>query len=90
MGKIYILCAAVMYKTQVVPGRRHKNCDQVISFLIEKPYESDRSSQGFITNFGKFVDRKEAYKIAYAADQIIGPNKGCPDNEIGLTSEDLY
>ena len=42
--------------------------------------------QGFITNKGRFVDRKEAYKIAYAAGQIDSSNGA--DNE--LFSEDLY
>lgn len=46
--------------------------------------------QGFLTNTNRFVGRREAYMIAYEANQIIGPNKGCPTNEIGLTSEDLY
>ena len=46
--------------------------------------------QGFLTNTDRFVDRKEAYKIAFEADQINGPNKGRSENSIGLTSEDLY
>jgi hypothetical protein len=46
--------------------------------------------QGFLTSENRFVDRKEAYTIAFNADQIIGPNRGDPENSIGLTSEDLY
>lgn len=46
--------------------------------------------QGFLTNTNRFVTRKEAYKIAFEANQIIGPNKGRSENSIGLTSEDLY
>ncbi len=46
--------------------------------------------QGFLTNINRFVGRKEAYRIAFKADQIHGPNKGQSENSIGLTSEDLY
>ncbi|MCC6818622.1 MAG: hypothetical protein IT245_07015 [Bacteroidia bacterium] len=46
--------------------------------------------KGFLTSENRFVDRKEAYTIAFNANQIIGPNKGIPTNDIGLTSEDLY
>jgi hypothetical protein len=46
--------------------------------------------QGFLTNTDRFVNRKEAYKIAFEADQIIGQNKGYSENAIGLCSEDLY
>ena len=42
--------------------------------------------QGFITNKGRFVDRKEAFKIALAAGQI--DESAGVDRE--LFSEDLY
>jgi len=42
------------------------------------------------TNKNRFVNRKEAYQIAFNANQIIVPNKGYPINSIGLTSEYLY
>lgn len=43
--------------------------------------------QGFVTSQNRFVDRKEAYEIALAADQLIGP----PLGEQGfLYSEDIY
>lgn len=80
----------------VVCGRRHHNCINIFALIVGFPYD-DRGNeihktevQGFLTNSNRFVDRQEAYKIAFAADQIIGPNKGCPENSIGLTSEDLY
>jgi hypothetical protein len=46
--------------------------------------------QGFLTDKNRFVDRQEAYKIAFEQNQIIGPNKGYETNCVGLTSEDLY
>jgi len=47
-------------------------------------------TQGFLTNKNRFVNRKEAYDIAYKADQIVGPNSNRANNDIELTSEDLY
>lgn len=44
--------------------------------------------QGFLTNKGRFVDRKEAMKIAKAQNQVIRLS-GSPNSDI-LFSEDLY
>ncbi len=80
----------------VVCGRRHHNCIGIFARIVGFPYNerafviANTEVQGFLTNTNRFVDRKEAYKIAFEADQIIGPNKGQSENSIGLTSEDLY
>lgn len=80
----------------VICGRRHHNCITVFAQIVGFPYSSEAhiirqtEVQGFLTNTNRFVTRKEAYKIAFEADQIVGPNKGYPENSIGLTSEDLY
>jgi hypothetical protein len=77
-------------------GRRHCNCIQTFAQIVGFPYSETSLEimkteiQGFLTTKNRFVDRKEAYKIAFEADQIIGPNKGYSENSIGLTSEDLY
>jgi len=42
--------------------------------------------QGFLTNTGRFVDRKEAFDIALNAGQITEENGYCKE----LFSEDLY
>lgn len=52
----------------------------------EKDITRCKLTQGFITNKGVFVNRKEAYKIALNAGQIDGSNG--VDGE--LFSEDLY
>lgn len=113
VDKEYILCAAIHYVTGekfrnqptniiggvVVCGRRHHNCFTILAMLFPaKPYLNNHV-QGFITNTDRFVDRKEAYKIAMAAKQIkprtvdIELNEWFKlsekDSEI-LTSEDLY
>lgn len=80
----------------IVCGRRHHNCINTFTQIVGFPYTKEGQSlhkteiQGFLTNTNRFVTRKEAYKIAFAANQIIGPNKGYSENSIGLTSEDLY
>lgn len=80
----------------VTCGRRHHNCIGTFAQIVGFPYNEKALKimrteiQGFLTNTNRFVNRKEAYKIAFEADQIIGPNKGYSENEIGLTSEDLY
>ena len=75
----------------VFGGWRHSNCIyQKVAITGLRDAESGENIQGFLTNKNRFVDRQEAYKIAFEMDQIIGPNKGRPTNEIGLTSEDLY
>ncbi len=100
----YILCAANHYKDgkehidqpinvssgYVLCGRRHHNIINTKASVFKLDNGDINNIQGFITNTNRFVDRQEAYKIAFEADQIIGPNKGIPENIIGLTSEDLY
>ena len=77
-------------------GHRHHNCIQTFAQIVGFPYTPEAQKlhntemQGFLTNKNRFVDRKEAYKIAFEANQIQGPNKGHSENSIGLTSEDLY
>ena len=72
-------------------GWRHANClYSKCSLTGLRDAESGEFVQGFLTSKNRFVDRKEAYSIAFKNNQIIGPNKGHETNEIGLTSEDLY
>jgi len=99
--KEFIICAATYYNDGlvhentpvnidigfVICGRRHYNCESIFKQIAT---DIANFEQGFITNTNRFVNRKEAYKIAFDANQIIGPNKGYSENEIGLTSEDLY
>jgi len=80
----------------VICGRRHHNCIGTFTQISDFPRNDfwtkvDHSEiQGFITNTDRFVNRKEAYDIAFEYDQIIGSNKDYATNSIGLTSEDLY
>lgn len=77
-----ILCAAVDYKGQIIPGYRHDDCIRIISNIYLQPKVS-QAMQGFLTSKNRFVSRKEASKIAYDAGQI--------DKLTDLLlSEDLY
>jgi DNA recombination-dependent growth factor C len=76
----------------VVCGRRHHNCISTLMLIFEDlekhlPFKkSGKVIQGFLTTDDQFVDRKEGYKIAKKAKQII-------HNELIssiLTSEDLW
>ena len=98
MGKEYILYAAIKrlkpvsvvaynYKTStkeqddiysIEIGRRHND---IMARFGKKVL--DVNQQGFYTSYGRFVDRKEALKIAKDAGQIE------LENGI-LYSEDLY
>lgn len=80
----------------VICGRRHHNCIYMFAQMVGFPYNDaaklvmSTEEQGFLTNTNRFVSRREAYEIAFNANQIIGPNQGRSKNSIGLTSEDLY
>lgn len=80
----------------IICGRRHHNCITLFTQIVGFPYSPEAmklhqtETQGFITSDNRFVNRKEAYRIAFEANQIIGPNKSYSENLIGLTSEDLY
>lgn len=90
----------------VIAGRRHHNCYATASALagideairlkivnIENRMTRDdyRKSQGFITSLDRYVDRKEAYKIAKQNNQIqYGDSPSDNGEESILISENLY
>lgn len=71
----------------VFSGWRHPNCMyQMVAITGLKQSEAGEEVQGFLTNKNRFVDRKEAAKIALQTGQI---DKLTNSSEI-LYSEDLY
>lgn len=87
-----IVCAAIRHARTglVITGARH--FDEVMCKVIEalpKVSISDwaDSDQGFIDQWGNFLDRQEAYKIALAKDQYKPYEPYTPGV---LYSEDLY
>lgn len=93
--KEFIICAAVHCKSEtkythqpknietgfVVCGRRHHN--SLITAKMINGLVLENHIQGFMTSLDRFVDRKEAGKIAFEAGQIT-KQTDC------LISEDLY
>jgi|ERR1700741_2263686 len=94
----FVVCSAVKYNGTIVGSRRHRNCYEIIDGInfhitgkhLEKdPSQDDRHNQGFITSTGRYVDRKEAFRLAKTNNQII--HRMFDDIEEGeLTSEDLF
>lgn len=92
----WILCSAIRRKERrVVDGNPYwEGTNDILDIELGMRHHDifrrfadevadNRDSQGFYTSKGRFVDRKEAAKIAFAAGQIPSPaNK--------LFSEDLY
>lgn len=87
----------------VVSGRRHGDCYATISAItgipinncilqfIDKSTYDFRKHQGFITSLNRYVDRKEAWKIALENNQIIYGLKATDNGEDSiLISENLY
>jgi len=105
--KEFILCAAIHFKNGaettvegvesgvIICGRRHGDCYAVLKGMIGDDVNfstlPDRDSQGFLTSKNRYVDRKEAWKIAEENNQIKfgyeASNNGV-DSE--LISENLY
>ena len=94
-----IVCAAVKFDVfdrltkrheLTVAGVRHYSAD--MSYLLDdldrnEKFEYEETTQGFLTNYDRFVDRKEALKIAKANNQIRYSIGYEPDE---LYSEMLY
>ena len=107
---VTIVCSAVwyndgiVYKNQptnieagfVVCGRRHGNCFTTLE-IMGKNYDNVKKDEvGFVTSDNRFVGRKEAFKIALEANQLLKPELHVNiDNFIDveteiLTSEDIF
>jgi hypothetical protein len=77
-------------KTGVVfAGWRHHNCFTALNLVFPRPTgpvdeeQLAGKHQGFLTTWGRFVDRDEAGRIAFEAGQV-------DRDDLHLTSEHLY
>lgn len=83
--KEYIMCAAIWYKDfpdavhmpkgidkgVVVSGANHAQIIQIVKSLSGKRQaESGEYESGFVTSCNRYVDRKEALKIAISQNQL--------------------
>ena len=94
-----IICAAIKIQIEgldhetIIPCRRHGDGFKLIKDFGLKPRVGYKEiEQGFITNFGEFLNRKDAYAHALKCGQISISVKAYKDEheEDELYSEDLY
>jgi hypothetical protein len=92
--KEFILCASVMYQGNIISGRRHSDCYEILENLLGKDIDlGTREDQGFLTSKGRHVSRREAFVIAKENGQIFHnmyDNVDVNSEQAILTSEDLY
>lgn len=88
----FILCAAIKFGETIICGHRHGDCYLVLKNLLgEIPSDNlpNRDDQGFLTSLNRYVDRKEAWQIAKANNQIFY-GFITDDKDSILISENLY
>lgn len=89
-----ILCAAIDYNGTIICAYRHGDCYRILRNLdnsILEENEPGRDKQGFLTSYNRFVDRKEAWKIAKENNQIVfGLEASENGDDSILISENLY
>lgn len=88
-GQRRVVCAALMYsENELICAPRHfdEKCHRLLSKVDY--YQGKVPIQGFVDQYGQFMNRKEAWKVTLEANQII---RICRGNEEGvLYSENLY
>lgn len=82
-----VVCAAnrKRFTGEVVLGLRHWD-----AFMKKLDTEGDPVDQGFVDSRGTFLSRTAAWKVAYAAGQIIRRVGGDEADGGTLYSENLY
>lgn len=90
-----VVCAACKYEDLIIAGARHfdsvmhSQLRALANAGISKEKLGKPPIQGFIDQFGKFMDRVEALEVAEKAGQLnTRRSKTNPTTE--LFSEDLY
>jgi hypothetical protein len=89
-----ILCSAITYNDTIICGYRHGDCYKVIENLLgikSDDLPGGREREGFLISDNRFVDRKEAWKIAKENNQIkFGLEASENGEDSQLISENLY
>lgn len=91
----FVVCAACKYGDLIIAGARHY--DLVMQSQLNLLSEKDELKylngaevvEGFIDQYGKFMDRKEAFIVAKEAGQL-NVRRRTPDDSEELFSECLY
>jgi hypothetical protein len=84
-----VVCAACRKDNIILAGARHydKVMRSQARFMGMSMLEFE---EGFIDQFGDFLTREEAMKIAIAAGQKVDIERGCGGDREELYSEGLY
>lgn len=83
--KPWIVCAAIkLHEGTIICGARHH--DPIMNRVLRIIGNSGRPAQGFIDQWGNFLTREEALRIAHKNGQVL--EEGHSKTE--LFSEDLY
>ena len=91
MEKEFILCASLNFNGTIISGARHSDCYEILRELYADPVLPSREDQGFLTSLNRYVDRKEAWKIAKENNQIkFGLTASEAGDDSVLISENLY
>lgn len=89
-GKEYIHNPVNIKIGYIICGRRHHNCIQTFAQIYGFPYSKEANIiqqteiEGFLTSKNRFLNREEAYRVAFAAAQCD------KKDNVRLYSEDLY
>jgi hypothetical protein len=85
-----VVCAAIKKNQIIICGPRHfdPTMHDIIGEVFVHPSDAANAKQGFVDQKGIFMDRKEAFKVATEAGQILEKTGG--QNSQELYSEDLY
>lgn len=86
-------CAAIQLPDgTTLAGRRHHNCLSMINYTFggKCPFAKDTWKQGFMTTKGRFVDRREAFRMRMEAELPSACPSGYRIHLGELFSEDLY
>ncbi len=89
--KRWVVCAANKYDDYIVCGARHFDSIMhgVLHAMDNRPHSST-AEQGFIDQFGVWMNRVEALQVAKDSGQPLNMERnGCPQNR-KLYSEGLY
>lgn len=93
-SKSVVVCAACKHNDLILCGARH--WDKIMNKQLDTLKHAGCSlfsgdfTQGFIDQFGTFLTREEAMKVAVAAGQEVDIERGCGGDKDTLYSEGLY
>lgn len=88
-----VVCAACTYEGLILCGARHWDSVMRAQYKALQPRLETCTGlweQGFIDQFGDFLTREEAMRIAIAAKQKVDIKRGCGGDPNTLYSEGLY